>query len=245
MVMSAESESSWRKVSEDPNALAVRQWARDALDRAYAGRIADTTAFLRDFVSGQSVLDVGVVQHCLDQVDMPHWRHGQIRKHAARVVGVDIIEPAVAELCKRGFDVRCVDATSEQDLGDRFDRVVLGEVIEHVDAPVALLKFARRHLSPGGRILATTPNPHFVTYALGAFARNGYLPNAEHVAWFTTPMALELAERAGLRLKHFWHVQGEGKTLLRRAAVLALSAARLRDAPAFAPTLYFEFVADP
>ena len=53
----------------------------------------------------------------------------------------------------KGFDFRHVDATSDVDLGDRFDRVFIGDVIEHVNDPVALLNFAKRHLQPNGRIL--------------------------------------------------------------------------------------------
>jgi len=232
---------SWRTISDDPNAPPVREWARAELKRAYAGRIADRSAFLRAFVSGQSVLDIGVVEHSLDYVERPEWRHRQIKAHAERVVGVDILERAVADLCARGFDVRCVDATSDHDLGERFDRVVLGEVIEHVAAPVALLKFASRHLRPGGRILVTTPNPYFITYAAAAFIPGGYLPNAEHVAWFSTPMALELAERAGLRLVRYWHLEGQGQSLLGRTVGLALRVTRLQDVPAFTTTLHFEF----
>jgi 2-polyprenyl-3-methyl-5-hydroxy-6-metoxy-1,4-benzoquinol methylase len=56
----------------------------------------------------------------------------------------------------------------EVDLNDRdfskqlgegsFDMVTAVEVIEHVEAPINLLRNARRLLKPGGRIVITTPN---------------------------------------------------------------------------------------
>jgi 2-polyprenyl-3-methyl-5-hydroxy-6-metoxy-1,4-benzoquinol methylase len=60
---------------------------------------------------------------------------------------LDILAPLVEELRGRGFNVRCVDATSDADLGERFEIVFAGDVIEHVDNAVALLRFAGRHLA--------------------------------------------------------------------------------------------------
>jgi hypothetical protein len=86
-----------------------------------------------------------------------------------------------------------------------------------------------------------TPNPHFFGYVAGAFVPSGFLPNAEHVAWFSPSMALELGERAGLALTRYWHLGGDGRTLGRRVLSSALSALRLRDASLFSVALYFEY----
>lgn len=176
-------------------------------------------------------------------LELPKWKHRWISELASRAVGVDILADEVAELCRKGFDVRCVDATSEVDLGERFSRVFMGDVIEHVDNPVALLRFARRHLAPGGRILCTTPNPYFVTYIVDALRSGAFIPNAEHVTWITPTMALELAHRAGLRLSEYWHVQGEGKTMGRKLGVKVLSALNLRDSEVFSGSFCYLFEA--
>ncbi|MEO7013306.1 MAG: class I SAM-dependent methyltransferase [Dokdonella sp.] len=41
---------------------------------------------------------------------------------------------------------------------DRFDLIVLGHVLEHVDDPVAILRNAKGWLAPGGRIFSAVPN---------------------------------------------------------------------------------------
>jgi 2-polyprenyl-3-methyl-5-hydroxy-6-metoxy-1,4-benzoquinol methylase len=232
----------WKTVHENPNDPRVQSFLRAELDQRLKGRIADAPEFLEQFVSGRSVLDIGVVQHDISQVDQPHWKHAKIKSWSRSCVGIDILPAQVAELRRRGYDVRCVDATSDADLGERFERIVVGDVLEHVDSPVALLHFGARHLAPGGRILCTTPNPFFITYMLHALRRGRYIPNAEHVGWITPSMALELAHRAQLDLIEYWHVQGEGKTLARKLAVSALSLLHLRDAEPFAPSFYYVFV---
>jgi 2-polyprenyl-3-methyl-5-hydroxy-6-metoxy-1,4-benzoquinol methylase len=132
--------------------------------------------------------------------DLPDWRHARIHRAASYCVGIDILEPLVKELGKRGFNVRCVDATSEADMGERFDVVFIGDVVEHVDNAVLLLKFAARHLAPGGRLYVTTPNP-FSRKFFRQFKREGVMVvNLDHIAWITPTLAMELARRAGIAL---------------------------------------------
>jgi SAM-dependent methyltransferase len=231
----------WRKLAKNPNAATVRRHLQQVLLERRRGRIADTRAFLIDFVRDAVVLDVGVVQHDTSQIDLPHWKHRIIRDVARRVVGIDLVEDGVQELVRRGFDVRCVDATSECDLGERFDRIVMGDVIEHVDSPVALLRFAARHLAPQGRLLVTTPNPFFVTFLLSSLRQGVFIANADHVCWVGPTMALELGHRAGLNLVEYWHVQGPGRTWRRNLAVRFLRLMNLQDAEPFTPAYYFVY----
>ncbi len=99
-----------------------------------------------------------------------------------------------------GFNVRSVDATGDADLQERFDVVFAGDVVEHVDNAVALLRFGGRHLAPGGRMYVTTPNP-FSRKFYRQFRREGVMvTNLDHVAWVSPTMALELGRRAGVRL---------------------------------------------
>lgn len=191
----------WTRVSDDPN---NRDAQRAVLRYLAAARRVHTGCGLLEFVEreldGRTVLDIGVVSHSARYFDQPDWRHGRIARRAARCVGIDILAPLVDELRQRGFDVRCVDATSDADIGERFERVFIGDVLEHVDNMVALLRFAARHLAPGGRILATTPNP-FSRKFFRRFRREGTaIVNLDHLCWVTPTQAMELARRAGLVL---------------------------------------------
>lgn len=231
----------WTDLSDDPNHPKVQSFLRETLLGARKERIGDVLGFVRDFVRGQEVLDIGVVAHHAGRIDDPNWKHNVIRSQASRVVGIDILEDEVRLLQERGYDVRCVDGTSDVDLGERFDRAVLGDVIEHVDNPVLLLKFAARHLKPGGLLLCSTPNPFFVVTLWQGLRSGVFIPNAEHVNWITPTMALELASRAGLTLDSYHHTQGDGKTIKRKVMVQTLQALGLRDAEMFSGAFYYIF----
>ncbi len=194
-------EFDWTRISDDPNNRAAKAEVRALLPRLRKVHTdTDLTGFVERTVAGKRVLDIGVVSHSARYFDEPGWRHGRIHRAAGYCLGLDILEPLVAELNRRGFNVRCVDATSELDLGERFDLVFIGDVMEHVDNPSALLRFAKRHLSAGGRIFAATPNP-FSRKFVRQFLRQGVVVvNLDHMAWFTPTMALEISRRAGLRL---------------------------------------------
>ena len=192
----------WTTFSDDPNnreaKAAVRAWLPTA--RRIHDDV-DLLGFIDQLVRGQRVLDIGVVSHSARYFDRADWRHGRIAEAASYCLGLDILEPLVDELNARGFNVRCVDATSDVDLGERFDVAFIGDVVEHVNNPVDLLAFAGRHLAPGGRLYATTPNPFSRKFYRQFRRDNGALVvNLDHVGWITPTLAMELARRAGLTL---------------------------------------------
>jgi 2-polyprenyl-3-methyl-5-hydroxy-6-metoxy-1,4-benzoquinol methylase len=214
----------WRTISDEPNSPLVREHLKQELAGVVGERFEDAEVFYTHYFEGLTVLDIGMVGHAIENSFKADWRHDNIRKIAARTVGIDIAEKAVLELQRKGYDVRLVDATSEVDLGERFDRVVLGDVIEHVDNPVALLRFAARHLAGNGQIVCTTPNPVFYENIVSVLRNGMLIANAEHISWITPSNAMELASRAGLSLKRVHHYTGAGNSGFRKACVSLLKA---------------------
>ena len=101
------------------------------------------------------------------------------------VVGVEVEAPAIAfaraELARESAEVRqrlrFVHADVHDDVlaGQTFDTVVLGEILEHHDAPRALWLRAAQLVAPGGRLIGTTPfglfphHDHKVTFYFRSF----------------------------------------------------------------------------
>ena len=106
----------WTSYSDDPNNEQARTdvvpWLRQIRKVHLDSNLLD---YVCERVRGKRVLDIGVVSHSALYFEDEGWRHRRIRDVASSCVGVDILKPLVEELNKRGFDVRCVDATSDAD----------------------------------------------------------------------------------------------------------------------------------
>jgi 2-polyprenyl-3-methyl-5-hydroxy-6-metoxy-1,4-benzoquinol methylase len=235
----------WRALSDDPISPEVRAALAKHLIALDRGTYHSRERLLETFVHGRSVLDVGVAEHALVHAGSEHWLHGKIARWASRCVGIDTQVQLVQILKSRGFDVRCVDATSEADLGERVERVVLGEIIEHVDDPVRLLRFAKRHLMPGGRIIATTPNPFYVAWLYEALRCGRFIPNAEHVRWVSPAMAVEIGHRAGTPLTGYYRLVPTIRSQRPKMALLLALAKTTRRGSELVTSAYaFEFTAE-
>jgi len=189
----------WTRYTTDPCDKATQIRIHEYLASIRVISDTDDVSWILREARGKSVIDIGCVEHDLSYTDRPSWKHRKIVDVASRVVGVDILEEFAMELNRRGYDIRVCDATSDEYLGEQFDVAVLGDVIEHVENPVNLIRFAMRHLKDGGKAIVKTPNPYYIDNVI-KFAKGKDFVNFEHIAWYTPTMALELARRTGCEL---------------------------------------------
>jgi len=74
------------------------------------------------------------------------------------VIGVDVYDNAEARVACHDFHQADIDQTFGISPEARFDVIVFADVLEHLREPERVLLRARRHLAPGGKIIATTGN---------------------------------------------------------------------------------------
>ncbi len=191
----------WTKKTDNPIDKAI---SNEMLDFMLSIRIIEQKGGPIDYVTkriqGKSVLDIGVCEHSFEHIKSEGWKHRIIRDNCEYVLGIDILEELVKQLTNEGYNVKCIDATSDVDLGERFDVAYLGDIIEHVNNPVSLLSFSKRHLSNNGLIYVSTPNPLYKNNIRRIKEQGALIANFEHVAWITPTNALEIGRRAGLKL---------------------------------------------
>lgn len=192
----------WTKLSTDPNDTKAVNEVHDYLKNIRIIRRKEYSEWLLQQVGGKNVLDIGAVEHNLEYTRLPHWKHRKLVENASRVVGVDILEEYVKILNSEGFDIRFCDATSEHYLGEKFDTVIIGDVIEHVENPIKLVEFAIRHLVDNGEVIIKTPNPYF-TGSIKKNLKGKPFVNLEHISWITPTMMLEIARRANCNFKSY------------------------------------------
>lgn len=113
----------------------------------------ERAALFREWVGGpgRRVLDLGC-------------RYGALtRAYLAgnEVVGVDVDREALAEAAALGIATVWADLDEPLPFPDgSFDRVVMGEVLEHLRFPAQAVAEAGRVLRPGGAVIGSVPNSY-------------------------------------------------------------------------------------
>ncbi len=162
-------------------------------------------------LQARRVLDIGCAQATLDLL---------LAERGLEVTAVEI-RPGFLEYAKsrqESGNVRWV-------LGNFFEIAVPGtpydlamshHVIEHITEPLAFLRRLADCIKPGGHVLVTTPNYHYVRSQLPSYRAVGDLrtypdfansrDGDDHVFAFTREELCRLGEEAGLRLEqHFYY----------------------------------------
>lgn len=112
----------------------------------------DKIAFLKKSVgSNKKVLDVG----CNDG-----YVGGLLLKNGNEVYGIDIVKKKLLLAQKKGLKAKECDIENEEFPYPEncFDKVILGDVIEHIFNTDKLLEKCKRVLKNNGTLIITTPN---------------------------------------------------------------------------------------
>ena len=166
---------------------------------------------IADLVRDREVLDLGVVDARVARgnAEERFERTGKIlffelAEINPNIVGLDLDSEGVEVLKQRGYNAVCGDV-HVVDLDRKFDTIIAGEIIEHLDNPGQFLCNMFRHLKPGGRLVVSTPNP-FYAKQRGKIWRHG-LPQVheEHTCWFDPITLNHLLNRSGFTtLESYW-----------------------------------------
>lgn len=169
--------------------------------RIKKAKVTDKHLKIIELCAGKTVLDVGCVGQDIDY-NNPKWLHNRIKAVCAGIDGVDIDSEGVSKLREKGFSVFLPDELIS--LNKKYDIVMMADVIEHVNDPVAFLSFYSAFLNGNGKMIITTPNAHGVRNFTSILLWNNYSLNAEHTMWLCPKTMLEITRRAGLKFSDFW-----------------------------------------
>ena len=171
-------------------------WIRELLarDAAAGARFSDSP------LSGLRILDVGSGGGILSE---------SLARLGASVVGIDpapnniAVAARHAEIGGLAIDYRCTTVETLAKTGERFDAVLMMEVIEHVNDVLGFVRDAAAMVKPGGLLFGATLNRTAKSYALAIVAAEyvlRWLPRGTH-DWrkFVTPAEFKgLMVRSGL-----------------------------------------------
>ena len=170
-------------------------------------RFSRNYVFLEQAKNYRSILECGCSTGFLSR---------QLAAGGSRVVGIEI-DPEAAEkarqFCTRVLSLDLNRPDWSKAVGERFDLVTYGDVLEHLLEPQAVLRETHEVLAPGGRVLISLPNIAFwavrAKLLMGRFEyENMGLLDYTHLRFFTVPTARKMIEEAGYRIVFFHPVMG-------------------------------------
>lgn len=133
---------------------------------------------------GAELLDVG----CGGGLLAPHV-------HGYRHVGVDLSETALAVAAEHGVEPVRADVAALPFDDERFDVVVAGEILEHVEDPEVVVAEALRVLRPGGTLVIDTINATLAArvtlVTIGERLKGGPPPACHDPRLFVDPRRLQ------------------------------------------------------
>ena len=120
-----------------------------------------------DVTSGKKIIHVGCAEHInLIEKKMKEgvWLHTILEKAATKIIGVDVNHNAIEYLKNLGidnvFELNIIsDSLPKYIKNERWDYLILGEIIEHLDNPVQFLTQINRKFNLYvDEIIITAPN---------------------------------------------------------------------------------------
>lgn len=140
---------------------------------------------IAELCRGESILDIGYAHK-----PNPHYQ-------ARHRVGLDLLRPVLPS----GYEEEIVGDALQLgvSLGSRrFDSIVAGELIEHLENPYAFLRSLRGYLADDGKVILSTPNP--VSWPVIFFEllqSRKYFYSHDHRYYFTPRWVVRLLEATG------------------------------------------------
>lgn len=167
-------------------------------------KLVDREKFILEFCSGKKILHLGCADWPFTENRLRDgtWLHSKLTAVADTCLGVDLDRDTVVALREKHGIKNIIEGNAEK-LGDldigRFDVVVAGEIIEHLNNVGLFLESVKTVLNLGGKLLVTTTN----AYCLRRFIRIPFGQESihpDHTYYFSHPTLETLAKRFGYRL---------------------------------------------
>lgn len=148
-----------------------------------------------ELTKNKSVIHIGFADHLPlidEKIRKNTWLHSKLIDNTKKCIGIDINKDAVEYLKSEynidnihNFDIEkeiAVDTLLEK---EKYDYILLGEVIEHVDNPVLFLKNIHEKFKDYAYgIIVTAPNV-FNTLTINDIRRGCENINTDHRYWFS------------------------------------------------------------
>jgi hypothetical protein len=166
---------------------------------------------LLQLVSQQKIVHVGCVDHNIEAINKKikkgEWLHAQLCDNTEKCLGIDINQTGI-DYIKNELDIPLVEClnmgteTSSLITRDHWHALVLAEIVEHFDNPVAFLTNIRqRYHAHVDNIIVTVPNAWALKNFYNAKDHRERI-NSDHRFWFTPYTIAKVLVQSGYTIDH-------------------------------------------
>lgn len=152
-------------------------------------------ARLTEIVKGKNIVHLGCADHLgliENKMKSGKWLHGILLQNTNHCIGIDINAEAIHYLKEKHQipNLYCINIETAENAesifgNENWDYLVLGEIIEHVNNPVAFLKNLHdKFKNNTDRIIITAPNVYNLSNAK-RIRKNLEVINTDHRYWFS------------------------------------------------------------
>ena len=138
------------------------------------------------------------------------------RRTGVRIVGVDPVEETAADAKKSGYDEVHIGYFPEAlPRAEKFDCIVMNDVLEHMLDPWSVLGEVRNWVAPNGSVVASIPSIQYLPVWLKVlrgrweYADYGTLDRT-HLRFFTRRSMIDLFDRAGFKVEQIAGINSMG-----------------------------------
>ncbi len=167
---------------------------------------------IKELSKGKKVLHLGCTNwpYTQDAIDSKILLHFELEKCAAVLYGFDYDREGIDVLEARGsknlFQAD-LEKLEEVALDEKFDVIIAGEMIEHLNKPGSFLTGIKRFMTPETRLVITTVNAYcgmrFLIYGIRGNGGRNEPVHPDHVAYYSYSTLKLLVERHGLNVEKF------------------------------------------
>jgi 2-polyprenyl-3-methyl-5-hydroxy-6-metoxy-1,4-benzoquinol methylase len=159
------------------------------------------------------IIHVGCVDHMPiieEKISNNTWLHKLVTDAADECIGVDINKEGIEFMRKIGYTnayyTDLMQPTLPEIVNQKWDYMILGEILEHVDNPCDFLKTLNRLYSNNvGQIIISVPNA-FCYYNFRNIKKGVEMINSDHRSTFTPYTLNKILYLAGFTLDDIYYV---------------------------------------
>lgn len=164
----------------------------------------DFEKWIDEKVTDKKVLEIGGLGDYkrYEKTDFKEWRHKRIKVIAKELIGGDIEKDGIEFVNNRGFDFIYFDIenTNLSDKTGKFERIVLLDVIEHLNNIGNGLKNIKNYMDTESEFIISTPNPMALNNIVKTLMGKRINTFEDHTVWIDEANFQQFAKRYGYEI---------------------------------------------